>query len=88
MSEQNVLKQTLIGRVTSTKMAKTVTVLVERKVKHPLYDKVVKRSNKLHAHDETNDCKEGDLVEIISTRPVSKTKAWAVARVIERAVVA
>ncbi len=83
--EKKSLKQTLIGRVTSDKMMKTVTVLVERKVKHPLYDKVVKKSNKLHAHDETNECKEGDVVEIISTKPTSKTKSWAVARIIERA---
>jgi small subunit ribosomal protein S17 len=88
MSEKKALKQTLIGKVTSDKMNKTVTVLVERKVKHPLYDKVVKKSNKFHAHDETNDCKEGDVVEIISSKPMSKTKAWSVVRVIERAVVA
>lgn len=88
MSEQKVLKQTLIGRVTSDKMMKTVTVLVERKVKHPLYDKVVKKSNKFHAHDENNECKEGDVVEIVSSRPMSKTKSWTIARIIERAIVA
>jgi small subunit ribosomal protein S17 len=88
MSEGKVIKQALIGRVTSNKMMKTVTVLVERKVKHPLYDKVVKRSNKFHAHDEKNECKEGDIVEIISARPTSKTKAWAVSRIVERGVVA
>jgi small subunit ribosomal protein S17 len=88
MSEKKVLKQTLVGKVTSDKMMKTVTVLVERKVKHPLYDKVVKRSNKFHAHDETNECKEGDIVEIISARPVSKTKSWTVTRIVERGIVA
>jgi small subunit ribosomal protein S17 len=88
MAEQNTAKQTLIGRVTSNKMTKTVTVLIERKVKHPLYDKVVKKSNKFHAHDETSQCGEGDLVEISPTRPVSKTKSWNVVRVIEKAVVA
>src|SRR3954467_6654205 len=70
------LIQTLVGRVVSDKMDKTVTVLVERRVTHPLYAKVVKRSKKYHAHDENNEFKEGDLVEIKSTRPVSKTKAW------------
>lgn len=75
----------LTGRVVSDKMNKTVTVLVERKVKHPLYGKVMVRSKKYHAHDETNDAKEGDLVEIAETRPVSKTKAWKVSRLVERA---
>ena len=79
------LIQTLIGRVVSDKMDKTVSVLVERRVTHPLYAKVVKRSKKYHAHDETNQYKEGDLVEIKSTRPVSKTKAWVVSRLLERA---
>ena len=79
------LIQTLVGRVVSDKMDKTVTVLVERRVTHPLYAKVVKRSKKYHAHDETNQYKEGDLVEIKSTRPVSKTKAWVVSRLLERA---
>jgi small subunit ribosomal protein S17 len=78
------LIQTLIGRVTSDKMDKTVTVLVERRVTHPLYAKVVKRSKKYHAHDENNEFKEGDLVEIKSTRPVSKTKAWVVSKLIEK----
>jgi len=75
----------LTGRVVSDKMNKTVTVLVERKVKHPLYGKVMVRSKKYHAHDETNDVKEGDLVEIAETRPVSKTKAWKVSKLVERA---
>jgi small subunit ribosomal protein S17 len=75
----------LTGRVVSDKMDKTVTVLVERKVKHPLYGKVMVRSKKYHAHDETNEVKEGDLVEIAETRPVSKTKAWKVSKLVERA---
>ena len=73
------------GRVVSDKMNKTVTVLVERRVKHPLYDKVVTKSAKYHAHDENNECKTGDLVEITATRKLSKTKAWRVARVLEKA---
>ena len=73
------------GRVTSDKMTKTVTVLVERRVKHPLYGKVVTKSQKYHAHDETSIAKEGDLVEIKACRPFSKTKSWAVSRVIEKA---
>lgn len=79
------LVQTLIGRVVSDKMEKTVTVLVERRVKHPLYGKVVTRSKKYHAHDESNEFKEGDLVEIRSSRPLSKTKTWVVSRLIEKA---
>ena len=76
---------TLTGRVVSDKMDKTVTVLVERRVRHPLYGKIVTRSHKYHAHDEANECKEGDLVEIETTRKLSKTKAFRVSRVIEKA---
>ena len=75
----------ITGRVVSDKMDKTVTFLVERRVRHPLYGKTVTRSAKYHAHDETNECKEGDLVEIEATRKLSKTKAFRVARVIEKA---
>ena len=75
----------LTGRVVSDKMDKTVTVLVERRVRHPLYGKTVTRSAKYHAHDEANECKEGDLVEIEATRKLSKTKAFRVARVVEKA---
>jgi small subunit ribosomal protein S17 len=85
MSEQHKSQRTLTGRVVSDKMDKTITVLIERRVTHPLYSKVVKRSKKYHAHDEKNECKEGDVVEIKSTRPVSKTKAWVVSRLIESA---
>jgi small subunit ribosomal protein S17 len=77
------LKRTLTGRVVSNKMDKTVTVLVERRVKHPVYGKYVVKSTKLHAHDETNAVNEGDLVEIAETRPLSRTKTWAVTRIVE-----
>ena len=79
------LKRTLIGKVVSDKRAKTVTVLVERRVKHPIYDKIVMRSSKYHAHDENNECKSGDVVEISECRPISKTKAWVVTRLIQKA---
>ncbi|MHB8496274.1 MAG: 30S ribosomal protein S17 [Casimicrobiaceae bacterium] len=79
------LVQTVTGRVVSDKMNKTITVLVERRVKHALYGKVVTKSNKYHAHDENNECKAGDLVEIQATRKLSKTKAWRVLRVVEKA---
>jgi small subunit ribosomal protein S17 len=79
------LIQTQIGRIVSDKMDKTVTVLVEHRVKHPLYGKVVTRSRKYHAHDESNEYKEGDLVEIEACRKLAKTKAWRVKRLIEKA---
>jgi len=77
------LKRTLIGQVVSDKMDKTVTVLVERRGKHQRYGKVGVRSNKYHAHDEGNQAKEGDTVEIQEGRPISKTKAWSVTRVVQ-----
>jgi small subunit ribosomal protein S17 len=77
--------QTLTGRVVSDKMDKTVTVLVEHRVKHPLYGKIVTRSRKYHAHDEKNECKEGDLVEIVACRKLAKTKAYMVNRLVEKA---
>lgn len=79
------LVQTFVGRVVSDKMNKTVTVLVERRVKHAMYGKIVMQSRKFHAHDENNECKTGDLVEISATRKLSKTKAWRVSNVLERA---
>ena len=78
------MKRVLTGRVVSDKMDKTVTVLVERKVKHPLYGKVIRRSQKYHAHDENNEFHPGDLVEIEETRPLAKTKAWRVSRLVEK----
>ena len=80
------LNRTLIGTVSSSKMEKTVTVLVERKVKHPLYGKYVVKSKKYHAHDEIG-CNEGDKVEIAESRPMSKTKSWVVTKILEKAVV-
>ncbi len=77
--------QTLTGRVVGDKMDKTVTVLVERRVKHPLYGKVVTKSHKYHAHDENNEFKEGDLVEIQACRKLAKTKAYRVTRLLEKA---
>ncbi|MEP0390688.1 MAG: 30S ribosomal protein S17 [Erythrobacter sp.] len=71
-------KRILTGTVTSDKTDKTVTVLVERKVKHPLYGKIIRRSKKYHAHDETNEFTVGDIVRIEETKPISKTKTWAV----------
>ena len=84
-AEKKSLTRTLVGRVVSNKMEKTVTVLVERRVKHPLYGKYIVKSNKYHAHDETNAINEGDIVEIAESRPLSRTKTWAVTRVVETA---
>jgi small subunit ribosomal protein S17 len=81
LAESTKVVRSLNGRVVSDKMDKTVTVLVERKVKHPLIGKVVVKSNKFHAHDEENACKEGDLVTITESRPLSKTKTWVVSKV-------
>lgn len=78
-------KRFLTGRVVSDKMDKTVTVLVERKVKHPLYGKVITRSKKYHAHDEGNECREGDLVAIEECRRLSRSKAFRVIKVVEKA---
>ena len=82
MTEQT--SRTVQGRVVSNKMEKSIVVAVERKVKHPLIGKVIRRSNKFHAHDETNECKEGDLVVIEETRPLSKSKTWKVSKVIAK----
>jgi small subunit ribosomal protein S17 len=85
MSETTKVVRTVSGRVTSDKMDKTITVLVERKVKHPLVGKVIVKSNKFHAHDEKNECKEGDLVTITESRPLSKTKTWVLSKVVTKA---
>jgi small subunit ribosomal protein S17 len=77
--------RTFVGKVVSDKRAKTVTVLVERRVKHELYGKIVARSSKYHAHDEKGEFKLGDTVEITESRPVSKTKSWVVTRLVEKA---
>lgn len=85
MSEEKVLR-TQIGRVVSSKMDKTATVLIERRVQHPVYGKFIRRSTKLHVHDENNECHEGDVVQITETRPYSKTKCWRLVRIVESAV--
>ena len=78
------LRKTKLGVVSSNRMDKTITVSVERKVKHPLYGKFVKKSTKFHAHDEKNECSIGDTVKIMETRPISKTKRWRLVEVIEK----
>jgi small subunit ribosomal protein S17 len=77
--------RTMQGRVVSNKMDKSITVAIERMVKHPIYGKFVKRTTKLHAHDETNECGLGDTVEIRECRPLSKTKSWTLVKVLEKA---
>jgi len=77
--------RTFVGKVVSDKRAKTITVLVERRVKHELYGKIIGRSNKYHAHDEKGEYKMGDVVEITESRPISKTKSWVVTRLVEKA---
>lgn len=86
MSEAESMTRTLVGRVVSDKMSKTVTVLVERKVKHPLYGKIIRLSKKYHAHDENNEFHDGDLVEIQECRPLAKTKSWRVSKLVVKAV--
>jgi small subunit ribosomal protein S17 len=78
--------RTLVGKVVSDKRAKTITVQIERRTKHELYGKIVARSSKYHAHDENGDYKIGDVVEIAETRPISKTKAWVVTRLVQKAI--
>lgn len=85
MGEKTKTARSLSGRVISNKMNKTITVQVDRRIRHPLYGKIVTRHTKLHAHDESNECKEGDLVQIEECRPLSKTKAWRLVKVLERA---
>jgi len=83
MAERN-LRKTRVGVVTSNKMTKTITVAVERKVKHPIYGKFVKKTTKFHAHDEKNECSIGDLVKIMESRPLSKTKRWRLVEIVEK----
>jgi len=87
MSEAKV-KRTVTGVVTSNKMDKTITVMVERVVKHPVYGKYIKRSSKVHAHDEKNECNMGDTVEVAECRPLSKSKTWNLEKIVTRAVTA
>ena len=86
MSEQTKTARTLTGVVSSNKMDKTISVLIERRVEHPLYRKFVRKSTKLLAHDENNECREGDTVAITPCRPLSRRKSWKLLRVVERAV--
>ncbi|HHW00747.1 MAG TPA: 30S ribosomal protein S17 [Clostridiaceae bacterium] len=79
------LRKTRIGKVVSNKMDKTIVVAIERNVKHPLYKKIVKRTYKLKAHDENNECNVGDKVKVMETRPLSKEKCWRLVEIIERA---
>jgi small subunit ribosomal protein S17 len=85
MSSEDKVLRTQIGSVVSDKMDKTATVLIERKVKHPLYGKFVKKSTKIHVHDENNECSMGDTVQITECRPYSKTKSWTLVKVLEKA---
>ncbi|MGB5473558.1 MAG: 30S ribosomal protein S17 [Gammaproteobacteria bacterium] len=85
MNEQAVDNRTLQGRVVSDKMNKSITVEIERRVKHPIYGKFVRKTTKVHAHDENNECQIGDVVVVEQCRPLSKTKKWRFIRLIERA---
>jgi small subunit ribosomal protein S17 len=85
MTSEQKVKRTLTGKVVSNKMDKSITVLIERRVKHPVYGKYLTKSTKFHAHDENNVCKEGDVVTIAETRPISKTKSWTLVEVVESA---
>ena len=85
MTEERNLRKTRVGYVVSDKMDKTVVIAIEDNVKHPVYGKIIKRTLKLHAHDESNMCGIGDKVEIMETRPLSKTKRWRVVEIIEKA---
>jgi small subunit ribosomal protein S17 len=85
MTDKANVARSTTGRVVSAKMDKTITVVIERKVQHPLYQKYVRRRTKLHAHDENNECGEGDLVVIEECRPLSKSKSWRLVKVVEKA---
>jgi small subunit ribosomal protein S17 len=85
MSVERKIRKSRIGLVTSNKMEKTITVAVERKVKHPIYGKFLKKTTRFHAHDESNQCGIGDTVRIMETRPLSKTKRWRLVEIIEKA---
>ncbi len=83
MTTETKVQRTKSGVVTSDKMNQTVTVLIERKIKHPLYGKYIKKSTKIHAHDPDNKCQQGDVVKIAECRPISKTKSWKVVEIVE-----
>lgn len=84
MAEERNLRKIRTGVVTSNKMEKSITVAVERKVKHPIYGKFVKKTTKFHAHDEKNECSIGDTVKIMESRPISKTKRWRLVEIVEK----
>ena len=86
MSESNSVERVLTGTVVSNSREKTIAVLVERKVRHPIYKKYIKRSTKVHAHDENNECGLGDVVRVAESKPFSKTKHWALLEVVEKSV--
>ena len=86
MSETNSVERILTGKVVSNSRDKTIAVLVERKVRHPIYKKYIKRSTKIHAHDEKNECGLGDVVRVSESKPFSKTKNWALVEVVEKSV--
>ncbi len=85
MTQEAKVARTMTGKVVSDKMEKTITVLIERRVKHPIYGKYTTKSSKIHAHDEKNECKIGDIVTVAESRPLSKTKTWALVKIEERA---
>ena len=84
MTEERTLRKTRVGMVVSDKMNKTVVIAIEDHVKHPVYGKIVKRTKKIHAHDENNECGIGDFVEVMETRPLSKTKRWRLVQIVEK----
>ena len=86
MSETNAVERILTGKVVSNSRDKTIAVMVERKVRHPIYKKYIKRSTKVHAHDEKNECSLGDVVRVSESKPFSKTKNWALVEVVEKSV--
>ena len=86
MSETNAVERVLTGKVVSNSRNKTIAVLVERKVRHSIYKKYIKRSTKVHAHDENNECGLGDVVRVSESKPFSKTKNWALVEVVEKSV--
>ena len=86
MSDSNPVERALTGKVVSSSRDKTVAVLVERRVRHPIYKKYIKRSTKVHAHDENNECGLGDVVRVTESKPFSKTKSWALVEIVEKSV--
>ena len=85
METKRNLRKTRVGKVISDKMDKTIVVAIADNVKHPVYNKIVKRTTKIHVHDENNECRVGDKVEVMETRPLSKTKRWRLVEIIEKA---